>query len=78
MQPPVRHTGAAVAPSADSRQEAAYPEVDGVTHSFVDVPGLRMHVAEAGRGQPACFFTASPSTGGSGVTSCPVSRRTIA
>jgi len=28
------------------------PEVDGVTHRYVDVNGVRMHVAEAGEGEP--------------------------
>jgi pimeloyl-ACP methyl ester carboxylesterase len=26
------------------------PEIDGVTHRYVDVPGVRLHVAEAGEG----------------------------
>ena len=28
------------------------PELDGVTHRYVDVPGVRLHVAEAGEGPP--------------------------
>jgi pimeloyl-ACP methyl ester carboxylesterase len=28
------------------------PEVDGVTHRYVEVPGARLHVAEAGQGPP--------------------------
>jgi pimeloyl-ACP methyl ester carboxylesterase len=28
------------------------PEVDGVTHRYVEVPGARLHVAEAGEGPP--------------------------
>jgi pimeloyl-ACP methyl ester carboxylesterase len=32
--------------------EAAPPELPGVTHRYVDVGGLRVHVAEAGQGEP--------------------------
>lgn len=36
------------------------PEVDGVRHRFVDLPGLRMHVAEAGHGTPLVMLHGFP------------------
>lgn len=39
---------------------AAFPRVDGVEHRFVDLPGLRMHVAEAGRGEPLLLLHGWP------------------
>ncbi|WP_208324091.1 alpha/beta fold hydrolase [Diaminobutyricimonas sp. TR449] len=39
---------------------AGIPEVAGVTHSFVDLPGLRMHVAEAGEGDPVLLLHGAP------------------
>jgi pimeloyl-ACP methyl ester carboxylesterase len=32
--------------------DRALPDMEGVEHRFVELPGLRMHVAEAGEGQP--------------------------
>jgi pimeloyl-ACP methyl ester carboxylesterase len=32
------------------------PTLDGVTHTFVDLPGLRMHVTEAGSGEPVLML----------------------
>lgn len=40
--------------------EAAFPELDGVEHRYVDLPGLRMHVAEAGRGEPVLLLHGVP------------------
>jgi pimeloyl-ACP methyl ester carboxylesterase len=36
------------------------PELDGVEHRFVDLPGLRMHVAEAGAGDPVVLLHGWP------------------
>ena len=47
--------------------DGSIPDVDGVEHRFIELPGLRMHVAEAVRAIPCCCCTAFHSTGGSGV-----------
>ena len=36
-----------------------YPPVAGVEHRFVEVRGLRMHVAEAGAGEPLLYLSGS-------------------
>lgn len=36
------------------------PELDGVTHRYVDVPGVRLHVAEAGEGPPLLLLHGWP------------------
>src|SRR4051794_36218841 len=36
------------------------PEIDGVTHRYVDVPGVRLHVAEAGEGPPILLLHGWP------------------
>lgn len=36
------------------------PHLDGVRHRFVDLPGLRMHVAEAGAGDPVLLLHGFP------------------
>ena len=36
------------------------PHLDGVTHRWVDLPGLRMHVAEAGTGPPVLLLHGWP------------------
>jgi hypothetical protein len=38
-----------------------FPALEGVEHRFVDLPGLRMHVAEAGRGEPVLVLQARAS-----------------
>lgn len=38
----------------------ALPELDGVDHRFVDLPNLRMHVAEAGEGDPVVLLHGWP------------------
>lgn len=38
----------------------AFPELDGVEHRFVKLPGLRMHVAEAGSGDPLLLLHGFP------------------
>jgi len=40
--------------------ESAPPELDGVTHRFVELPGLTMHVAEAGDGAPLLLLHGFP------------------
>lgn len=39
---------------------APIPELEGVSHSFLDLPGLRMHVAEAGSGDPVLLLHGFP------------------
>jgi pimeloyl-ACP methyl ester carboxylesterase len=39
---------------------AEFPHLDGVEHRFVDLPGLRMHIAEAGRGEPVLLLHGFP------------------
>lgn len=36
------------------------PEIDGVTHRYIDVPGVRLHVAEAGDGPPILMLHGWP------------------
>lgn len=36
------------------------PEIDGVVHRYVDVPGVRLHVAEAGEGPPVVLLHGWP------------------
>lgn len=36
------------------------PRLDGVQHRFIDLPGLRMHVAEAGSGEPLLLLHGFP------------------
>jgi pimeloyl-ACP methyl ester carboxylesterase len=38
----------------------ALPQLEGVEHRFVDLPGLRMHVAEAGSGEPVLLLHGFP------------------
>jgi pimeloyl-ACP methyl ester carboxylesterase len=37
-----------------------FPPLDGVTHRFVELPGLRMHVAEAGSGDAVVMLHGFP------------------
>jgi pimeloyl-ACP methyl ester carboxylesterase len=37
-----------------------FPQLEGVEHRFVDLPGLRMHVAEAGAGEPLLLLHGFP------------------
>jgi pimeloyl-ACP methyl ester carboxylesterase len=37
-----------------------FPQLTGVEHRYVDLPGLRMHVAEAGRGEPVLLLHGYP------------------
>jgi pimeloyl-ACP methyl ester carboxylesterase len=37
-----------------------FPALDGVTHRFVDLPGLRVHLAEAGDGEPVVLLHGFP------------------
>jgi pimeloyl-ACP methyl ester carboxylesterase len=37
-----------------------FPHLDGVEHRFVDLPGLRMHVAEDGHGEPLLLLHGFP------------------
>ena len=39
---------------------AAMPTLDGETHQFVDLESLRMHVAEAGEGEPVLLLHGFP------------------
>jgi pimeloyl-ACP methyl ester carboxylesterase len=40
--------------------DAPFPPLDGVRHRFVDLPGLRVHVAEAGAGEPLVLLHGFP------------------
>jgi pimeloyl-ACP methyl ester carboxylesterase len=40
--------------------KATFPQLDGVRHRFVELPGLRMHVAEAGAGDPVLLLHGFP------------------
>lgn len=51
MQPSHRDTAAA---------RGTCPDIHGVTQSYVDLPGLRMHVAEAGTGEPVLLLHGFP------------------
>jgi pimeloyl-ACP methyl ester carboxylesterase len=42
------------------RSTRPFPEVEGVQHRFVDAGGLRMHVAEAGQGDPLVLLHGWP------------------
>lgn len=42
------------------RRSPPIPELDGVAHRFIDLPGLRMHVAEAGAGEPLLLLHGFP------------------
>jgi pimeloyl-ACP methyl ester carboxylesterase len=42
------------------RTARPFPEVEGVQHRFVDAGGLRMHVAEAGHGDPLVMLHGWP------------------
>ncbi len=41
-------------------QQQPLPELAGVTHRYVDVPGVRLHVAEAGEGSPILLLHGWP------------------
>jgi pimeloyl-ACP methyl ester carboxylesterase len=50
----------AVESAAKSTELDGMPEVPGVEHRFVDANGLRMHVAEAGEGEPVVMLHGWP------------------
>lgn len=39
---------------------SSFPRLEGVEHRYVDLPGLRMHVAEAGHGDPVLLLHGFP------------------
>jgi pimeloyl-ACP methyl ester carboxylesterase len=43
-----------------SQLTSDFPQLAGVRHRFVDLPGLRMHVAEAGSGEPVLLLHGFP------------------
>ncbi len=47
-------------PDRSAQALAAFPPLSGVRHRFVDLPGLRMHVAEAGAGDPVLLLHGFP------------------
>src|ERR1700712_4039345 len=49
------HTSDA-SPSAAGESSLAMPELEGVRHRFLDLPGLRLHVADAGAGEPVLLL----------------------
>ncbi|MFL6094407.1 MAG: alpha/beta fold hydrolase [Blastococcus sp.] len=36
--------------------DARWPDLDGVEHQFVEIPDLRVHVAQAGHGEPVLLL----------------------
>jgi pimeloyl-ACP methyl ester carboxylesterase len=49
------------APSAQTQDQVRdLPEVEGITHRFVDLDGFRVHVAEAGDGPPVLLLHGWP------------------
>jgi pimeloyl-ACP methyl ester carboxylesterase len=46
--------------AAVSAQQPTFPHIDGVAHRFIDVNGIRMHVAEAGHGVPVIMCHGFP------------------
>lgn len=49
-----------MANKTDTREALEMPELDGVEHRFVELDGLRMHVAEAGSGDPVVLLHGFP------------------
>jgi pimeloyl-ACP methyl ester carboxylesterase len=47
-------------PSGSGHPDGPFPPLDGVRHRFVDLPGLRVHVAEAGAGEPLVLLHGFP------------------
>lgn len=47
-------------PNGGGQVDASLPQLDGVGHRFVELPGLRMHVAEAGAGDPLVLLHGFP------------------
>jgi pimeloyl-ACP methyl ester carboxylesterase len=47
-------------PDAQVTGGDSFPEVVGVEHVFLDAGGLRMHVAQAGRGEPILMLHGWP------------------
>lgn len=47
-------------PSGFGALEGPFPALDGVRHRFVQLPGLRVHVAEAGAGEPLVLLHGFP------------------
>jgi len=47
-------------PTRGSDTPVPLPELAGVRHRFIDLPGLRMHVAEAGEGPPLVLLHGFP------------------
>jgi pimeloyl-ACP methyl ester carboxylesterase len=55
-----RNTGARATSRGAGHGLPEQPHLDGVQHRFVDLPDLRMHVAEAGRGEPVLLLHGFP------------------
>jgi pimeloyl-ACP methyl ester carboxylesterase len=47
-------------PGGGGDPDAPFPPLDEVRHQFVELPGLRMHVAEAGAGEPLVLLHGFP------------------
>lgn len=47
-------------PSGSGQLDGPFPPLDRVWHRFVQLPGLRMHVAEAGSGEPLVLLHGFP------------------
>ncbi len=46
--------------SAEASGAPSFPPLDGVRHRFIDAGGLRMHIAEAGSGDPVLLLHGFP------------------
>jgi pimeloyl-ACP methyl ester carboxylesterase len=57
---PVRCVGAGPRRTRPVTGVGGFPEVSGVRHRYVDAGGLRMHVAEAGEGEPIVMLHGWP------------------
>lgn len=55
-----RHESQPAESPGRSDEFLSIPHLDGVRHRFVDLPGLRMHVAEAGSGEPVLLLHGFP------------------
>ena len=52
--------GAQGSAGVSRRVDTALPALDGVEHRFINLPGLRMHVAQSGHGEPVLLLHGFP------------------
>ncbi len=58
--PPAGRPGSNLGDPAPGSGARPFPHVPGVTHRYIDVEGVRVHVAEAGRGDPVMLLHSFP------------------